>query len=233
MAAIVKANSSLTAGSLAVLKRTFSTSREGRLSYLAEYVCLSNFARNHAGKFVTGAIPPTPLPAIVSQLQIKDNPTLYDLQTETINGLTYFRATYSAVGSGEGSFTVTESSDQRSFQGSKSKIITTGTSGFQTENPVIDNLSFDYISTSVTVSSQNSTLPQARSGSVGKKFNIRITRTFAIGGGTITGGYVGTVGSTIESTSSTRNSDGTYTFSRTSTGIYILGGPDFDFAIVT
>jgi hypothetical protein len=233
MAAIVKANSSLTAGGLVVLRRAFSTSREGRLSYSADYLCLPAFARNHAPKFITGAVPPTPLPSVVSQLQIKDNPTLYDLQTETVNGLTYFRAMYSAVGTGQASFSVTTSSDQRSFQGSKNRIITTGPPGFQTDNPVTDTLSFDYISTSVTVSSQNQSLIAAQSGSVGERLNIRATRTFAIGNNIIDGGYVGTIGSTIESTSSTRNSDGTYTFSRTSTGIYILGGPDFLFAIVT
>lgn len=214
MAAIVKANSSLTAGGLAVLKRSFSTQKDGRLNYVAEYVCLPAFARNHAAKFITGAVPPTPLPAVVSQLQIRNNPTLYDLQTETINGLTYFRATYSAQGAGEASNSITTSTEQRSFQSSRSEGVAVAVESFTT--------TFDYMSTSVTVNSANSEIA-ARPGSVSAPFNRVETQTVFGSTFTFKGNQVPlkATATLIVGTSSTRNSDGTFTFSKTSTGIYV------------
>ena len=83
MAAIVKANPSLTAGGLAVLRRQYSTTDDGTLTYEADYVCLAQFANNHIGKFRTGAQPPTPIPASMSLLRLDKTPTLYDFQTRT------------------------------------------------------------------------------------------------------------------------------------------------------
>lgn len=221
MASIVKANANLTAGGLAVLKRTFSTDREGKLTYSADYVCLSQFTNSHARKFRTGATPPTPLPASIAALRIVEVPKLYDLQTDTINGLTYFRATYVAVGDSEASYSITESTDWRSFQGSVSRVIVTGPPGFLTDNPVTDTLSFDYISKTSTVTSQNRNAPQGPIGSVSGRYNERRTRTFAIGGGTIEGGRVPTGVQSVRTSQSTRNSDGTYTYSQTASGIYV------------
>jgi hypothetical protein len=221
MAAIVKANSTLANGGLAVLKRSFSTEREGKLTYSAEYVCLPQFARNHAAKFITGSFPPTALPAIISDMQIRERPTLYDLQTETINGLTYFRATYSAAGSSEQSLTVTTSSEQRSFSASLRRRITTGPSGFRTTNIINDSISFEYISNSVTVSSVNRSVT-AQKGSVGARFNVIINTDFAnVGVSYIPS--IPTLATTVESSSRSKNSDGSFTNSITSSGIYVLG----------
>lgn len=218
MAAIVKANSSLAAGSLAVLKRSFSTQKDGRLNYVAEYVCLPAFARNHAPKFITGAVPPTPLPAVVSQLQIRNNPTLYDLQTETINGLTYFRATYSAQGAGEASNSVTTSTEQRGFQ----KSATGSVQAASGEVSQTVSIAFDYMSTSVNVSSANSEI-RLQDGSVGRPFNFTSTSSLALSDGfsISLGVKVPFIATTVVGTSSTRNSDGTFTFSKTSTGVYV------------
>ena len=109
MSAIVKANASLTAGGLAVLRREYSTTDDGTLNYAADYCCLSQFANNHIGKFRTGAQPPTAIPASMSQLRIDGTPKLYDLTTNTQNGLTYFNARYSAASLDPGEVIVTES----------------------------------------------------------------------------------------------------------------------------
>jgi hypothetical protein len=221
MASIVKANSSLTAGGLAVIKRSFSTQKEGKLNYSVTYVCLSQFQHQNASRFQTGSNPPTPFLSALGALKIKDTPTLYDLQTEVSNGLCYFTASYVSVGDSESSFSVTETSDQRSFQASETKTVTTGTPGFLTENEATDTISFDYISLSATVSSNNRDLPNVGSSGVGAIFNIRKARTFS-GGGTFQGaGSVSYEKTTILSTSSTRNSDGTYTYSRTSSGVVV------------
>jgi hypothetical protein len=220
MSAIVKANNRLATGGLAVIKRSFTADKDNKVTYTAEYVCLAQFADANAQRFRKNSQPPTPIPASMQRLGIVEVPKLYDVTSETLNGLTYFRATYVAVGDSNSSFSVTRSSDQRSFQGSQTKTITTGPTGFLTENVVTDTLTFDYISITATASSTNQNLPGV-SGGVGGKFNERRTRTFATGGGTVAGGSVNVGTARVTSSSQTRNSDGTFTFTRTSSGIYV------------
>ena len=236
MAAIVKANPSLANGGLVVLKRSVTAEQEGRIIYRVDYCSLSQFSSTHTPKFRTGATPPTPLPQSLGQLNAKSAPKLFDFTTETEHGLTYYRASYSAEGTGEASFSITTSSEQRSFQKTAGGTIiayrradpTTGSGAF-TSNPipVTYSVAFDYISTSVTRSSRNRDLPQVGGGSVGETFNFSQSRVLDSGGDIAEGllvrevsGGVDFTASTINSTSSTRNSDGTYTYSSTSTGIY-------------
>jgi hypothetical protein len=96
MASIVKAKNSLNNGGLAVLKRTFSTADGGQVNYRADYACLSQFANNHTRKFLSGSQPPTSIPSAMLLLNLSEPPALNDLQTETTNGMTYFRASYMA-----------------------------------------------------------------------------------------------------------------------------------------
>jgi hypothetical protein len=223
MAAIVKANPSLTSGGLAVLKRSFTTSDDGLMTYMAEYCCLSQYASRWTSVFRTGANPPTPLPANMLQLQLTKTPELYDLQTESLNGLTYFRASYSAGVPTD--VTITESSDIRNISwaityptGTTIRVPTygagiggitgTATSFVTTGNETI-TASFDYVSVSVTATAKNATLPAVK-GYVGDSFNHVNT-----GGGTATA-----IPSTIETFSRTRNRKGEYTYSKTSTGVY-------------
>lgn len=217
MAAIVKANPSLTAGGLAVLRRQFSTTDDGICNYEAEYVCLSQFANNHIGKFRTGAQPPTPIPASMSLLRLDKTPTLYDFSTNTQNGLTYFNARYTAASSDAGEVITTESQEQRSFSAVVTgSIRTAGNLGSTITVEGDVNVSFDYISTTVRVEAKNpKILPQIR-GSVGSPFNKSVSK---INEQTplLVGKWRASV---VETQSTTRSSRGTYTYTKSSSGIY-------------
>jgi hypothetical protein len=217
MAAIVKANARLTNGELSVVKRSFTTADDGTMTYAVEYVCLSKYARNWTPQFKTGAQPPTSLPANMLLLQLTKTPTLYDLQTETINGLTYFRATYSAGGTTE--VIITESTEQRSFSATVNASVETAPAT-QTSADIL--LSFDYMSVSVTASAKNTNLPKV-AGRVGAPFNKSVGK---ISGQTprIVSGAKAT---TIEGASTTRTGRGEYTYSKTSTGIYVVDNTGF------
>ena len=217
MAAIVKANPSLTAGGLAVLRRQYSTTDDGTLNYEAEYACLSQFANNHIGKFRTGTQPPTPIPASMSLLRLEKTPTLYDFSTNTQNGLTYFTARFTAASSDSGEVITTETQEQRSFS-----AVVTGTirspgnlgSTVTTKGDV--NVSFDYISTTVRVEAKNPrVLPEVK-GKVGLPFNLSIGNLNGQAA-TVLGEYRA---STIETISKTRSTRGTYTYTKSSSGIY-------------
>lgn len=217
MAAIVKANSSLTSGGLAVLRREYSTTDDGTLNYAADYCCLSQFANNHIGKFRTGAQPPTAIPSSMSQLRVDGTPKLYDLTTNTQNGLTYFNARYSAASLNPGEVVVTESTEQRNFSATVTgEIRTAGNFGNQVTQTGQVNVSFDYISTTVRVEAKNPrNLPDVK-GSVGVPFNKSV--------GELAGQTAFVAGrwraATIETTSKQRSSRGIYTYTKSSSGIY-------------
>jgi hypothetical protein len=217
MAAIVKANPSLTAGGLAVLRRSYSTTDDGTLNYEADYVCLSPFASNHIGKFRTGAQPPTAIPASMSQLRIDGTPKLYDFSTSTHNGLTYFNGRYSAASLDPGEVIVTESQEQRNFSATVIGTITTAINfGGQQTTRVPVPVSFDYISTTVRVEAKNPlALPNVQ-GSVGREFNVSVGY-YNNEKPTLLLAYVPGV---IETQSKTKSSRGNYTYSKSSTGIY-------------
>jgi hypothetical protein len=218
MASIVKANASLTAGGLAVLRREYSTTDDGTLNYQAYYCCLSQFANNHIGKFRTGAQPPTAIPASMSQLRIDGTPKLYDLTTNTQNGLTYFNARYSAASLDPGEVIVTESTEQRNFSATVTGKIRTPVSGFGGSSIVEGdvNLSFDYISTTVRVEAKNPRALPDIEGTVGLPFNVSVTQLQGLNP-VVLGTYRA---STVETTSKTRSSRGTYTYTKSSSGIY-------------
>lgn len=224
MAAIVKANATLTAGGLSVVRRSFTTSDDGLMRYEVEYVCLSQYAAKWTPFFRTKAQPPTPLPSSVLQLQLTRTPELYDLQTETTNGLTYFRAVYSAGIATE--VIITEESDVRNF--SYSIVYPTGVSvtrpnydpysnatsvtSFVTTGQETITYNFDYVSVTVTASSKNADVPLVK-GRVGPPFNSNGP-----------GFPSGLREATIDKTSKTRTSRGEYSYTNSSTGIYT--GPD-------
>jgi hypothetical protein len=211
MAAIVKANPSLTAGGLAVLRRSFTTNDDGTMRYEADYCCLSQYAVRWMPSFRTKAQPPTPLPAALLQLQLAKTPELYDLQTETANGLTYFKAVYSAGVTTE--VIITEESDVRNFTVTATRpvgynVTTPGTINgstifVQNATETITE-SFDYISITVTAEAKNANLPAVKG---------RIER---IGGVSFPFGYKET---TIDRTSKTRSSRGEYTYRISSSGV--------------
>jgi hypothetical protein len=217
MASIVKANASLTAGGLAVLRRSYSTTDDGTLNYEADYCCLAAFANNHIGKFRTGAQPPTAIPASMSQLRIDGAPKLYDLTTSTQNGLTYFNARYSAASLDPGEVILTESTEQRNFSATVTgSIRTSGNLGTTITVEGQVNVSFDYISTTVRVEAKNPrALPEVK-GTVGRPFNKSV--------GEISGQTAFVFGqwraATVETTSKSRSSRGTYTYTKSSSGIY-------------
>ena len=222
MAAIVKANPSLTAGGLAVLRRQYSTTDDGTLNYEAEYVCISQFANNHIGRFRTGAQPPTPIPASMSQLSLESAPKLYDFSTSTQNGLTYFSARYSAAVRGLAEVTITQSQETRNF----SATFENGEGAIYTSTGNVSQIvvgpftaSFDYESTTITCESKSEqSLPDLK-GSVGNIRNVSIS--------TIRGTKVNLNGrtywkpQTVESLSSSKSSRGNYTFRKSSSGVYV------------
>jgi len=218
MAAIVKANSSLAAGGLAVLRRQFSTTDDGTCNYEADYACLSQFANSHVGRFRTGSQPPTAIPASMSLLRLSSAPKLYDFTSNTQNGVTYFTARYTAASADAGEVITTESQEQRSFSATVTATIrTAGNNDNRITVTGSVGISFDYISTTVTVEAKNpQSLPQVR-GSVGNPFNFS--------SGTINNQAPNLQGtfrnSTVERTNTTRSSRGTYTYSRSSSGIYV------------
>lgn len=223
MSAIVKANSALTSGGLSVLKRNFTTSDDGLMTYFVEYVCLASFANRWTATFRTGAQPPTPLPVNMLQLQLNKTPTLYDLQTETLNGLTYFRATYSAGVPTD--VTITESSETRNVSWPITyptgytvtvPFSISGATSFVTTGQETLTASFDYISFSVTATAKNTALPAVR-GYTGTIFNV--VNTF-IGGNNAPSNVTAT---TLDTSSKTKTKRGEYTYSTTSTGVFVAG----------
>lgn len=201
MAAIVKANPSLTAGGLAVLRREFNTSDRGQLFYGSDYVCLAQFAERYAPQFRSGAKPPTPIPSSMRLLNLSRTPTLESVQITTENGLTYFRAQY--IAGVETDLVVTTTSEQRNIS------FTYELFGVET------TASFDYISISVTVTGTNTEIPIIK-GSTGAVFNTRNVKSEQILNNRISN----LTRKTIESSRTTRGSRGEYENSATSTGIY-------------
>jgi hypothetical protein len=218
MSALVKANTSLTAGNLAVLKRSFVTTDDGTMRYAVDYCCLEQYATKWTPFFRTRATPPTPLPAEMLQLNLTKTPELYDLTLETANGLTYFKAVYSAGISTE--VIITEDSDVRNFT-----VTTTRDVGYSVTTPFSMNgstsfvktgeetitESFDYVSITVTAQSKNTNLPRVQG------------RIAAIDGGNVNyfvsgGSIVVPKLQLINKSSTTRSSRGEYTYSFSSSG---------------
>ncbi len=222
MAAIVKANSSLAAGGLAVLRRQFSTTDDGTCNYEADYACLSQFANAHVGRFRTGSQPPTAIPASMSLLRLSSVPKLYDFTSNTQNGVTTFTARYTAASSDPGEVITTETTEQRSFGATvAASVQTAGNLGATITVSGFVVVSFDYMSKTVRVEAKNpNSLPSVK-GSVGLPFNQSI--------GTISGQrpflFAAYRQSVIESTSTTRSSRGNYVYSKSSSGIYEVTQP--------
>lgn len=204
MSAIVKANGSLTSGGLSVIKRSFTTADDGSMNYNVDYCCLSQFAIKWAPFFRTRAQPPTPLPAALLQLNLTKTPELFNLSTETLNGLTYYRAQYSAGVSTE--VIITEESDTRNFTVSTNQQVgfwastpgtINGSSSFTQTGERTVTTTIDYISVTVTAESKNTNLPAIQ----GRVEGVR--------------GYQMKL---VERTSKRRDSRGEYTFSKSSSG---------------
>jgi hypothetical protein len=221
MSYITKGNASMTAGNLAVLKRSFVTTDDGSMRYSVDYCCLAQFAVKWTSFFRTRAQPPTPLPASMLQLQLTKTPELYDLTTETSNGLTYFRASYSAGVSSE--VIITEESDVRNFTVTTSRRVgysvttpfsTNGSTSFVAtgEESVTDSI--DYVSVTVTAQSKNANLPNVR-GRV-EAIGTADTRFFFLPNA---GGIAIPTSKVINRTSKTRSSLGEYTYSLSSSGV--------------
>ena len=215
MASIVKANSNLTNGGIAVIRESINASDEGTIVFNVEYVCLAVYANRWIGRFRMKSTPPTVLPAALAVLTTRGVPTLYDVDIHTENGLTYFNAQYSSGMLSE--VVVTETEEQRTCSGT-ALIQYTSQNGFggTTRLNLARNVSFDYISKSVTVSAKNATLPKI-DGGVGAIFNINVS-----GPGANSGTFMGARQRLIVTNQKTQSSRGEYTYSRTSTGIYEL-----------
>ena len=215
MSAIVKANASLAAGELAILKRNFAASDTGQMTYAVDYCCLSQFASKWTPFFKSGSQPPTALPANMLLLQLTKTPTLVDLQTETMHGLTYFKATYSA--GVETDVTITEESDIRTHTWSTSAPVgyrvsvpytIDGSTTFVQTGTAIGTNSFEYVSITARAVSKNKDLPEVK-GRVIMIPNSRYTdTTLSLFDQT-----------TIDTFSSSKNSRGEYSYTKTSTGI--------------
>lgn len=203
MAAIVKANTNLSTGGLAVLKRSFQTSSRGQVTYNADYVCLAQFANTHAPKFRSKTQPPTALPLQLLQLNLNNTPILESLDTVSENGLTYFKAQYVAGIETDLIFTTTTEQRTASWR------LIRRSDGNATV------YSFDYMSITETVTGTNTTIPIVQ-GSTGRVFNARGVSVADI----VANRVPRLVKKTIESVRQTRSQNGTYENSASSTGIY-------------
>lgn len=223
MSYIIKATPALLSGGLAVIKRSFSKEENGTVNYECEYCCLAQFQASNIGKFSKESTPPTELHASMSGLGLLYTPKLYSLIVRTEYGLTYFTANYAGASSGAGEYTITRSAEQSSFSTVVSAEIRTGkgtpSKPFLTQSGFV-TVSFDYISyTSEVATTQYpgaSVYAAIARGSVSDPFNRRVTK---LGGLTPSvGGYNAT---TIEITTSTKNSKGVETYVYTSRGVYV------------
>lgn len=209
MAAIVKANSNLNAGGLAVLKRNVSTQDNGQITYTANYVCLSQHANRWTPFFATESAPPTPLPANVLLLNLTREPSLTNLETETSNGLTYFNATY-AVGTNTAVVTTVSSEIRNvSWQIYGNETVTAG---------------FDYVAISVSARATNDEVPVVR-GYTGRIFNARNVNPNALPSNVER--------QSIETFSRSKQKRGDYENTVTSTGVYVatdVGSPVSQYA---
>jgi len=196
MAAIVRANGSLAAGGIVLIKQTLSASDTGQATYSAQYCCLRSYASLWMPRFRSGTNPVTPIPQEILALPLTRQPTLVDVSTESANGLFYFNATYSA--GIESDVVITTSTDVRNIS---------WISAYNGAQRITS--SFDYVSTSVRATATNTEVPIIE-GSVGPPFN---TKNFNASSAVST--------NTIVQTSRTRNTRGEYQNSVTSTGIYV------------
>ena len=211
MASIVKANANLTNGGLSVIRRSFTTTDDGTMRYEVDYVCLATYASKWTPFFKTKAQPPTQLPASMLQLQLTKTPELFDLQTETLNGLTYFKAAYSAGIATE--VIITEESDLRNFTVTLTRdvgvnVTTPGTingsTSFVATGTETVTETFDYISVTVTAEAKNANLPAVKG------------RIELIDGKLIPYAYTAT---TVVRKSKTYSSRGEYTYRVSSSGV--------------
>ena len=207
---IVRANATLTAGGISVVKRNVTSQRDGSIVMQAEYVCLATFAARWTQFFVKGAPPPTGLPSSLAVLGASSAPTLFDVTTRTESGLTYFAALYSAANPKE--VTITETEEQRNWSGVVQYNLNGGFVLFTT------NYSFDYMSKSVAVTGRN-TYPGERGGSVGRPFNRSFNFILNDVGAQAVALPKAT---TIVSRTKTQSSLGEFSYSTTSTGVYEL-----------
>jgi hypothetical protein len=215
MSALVKANASLTAGNLAVLRRSFVTTDDGSIRYAVDYCCLEQYAPKWTPFFRTRATPPTSLPVEMLQLNLTKTPELYDLTLETMNGLTYFKAVYSAGVSTE--VIITEDSDVRNFTVTTTRDVgynfrQNGAVYFQKTGEETITDSFDYVSVTVTAQSKNTRLPTVQ-GRITALDGSNVN--YFVSGGAI---VLPTL-KLINKSSTTRSSRGEYTYNLSSSGI--------------
>lgn len=202
MGAIVRASASLLAGNIAVIQQSIATTDDGSIDYSVEYCCLAQFSNKWTPFFRIRSSPPTPIPPALTQLNLTRIPALFNLDTETRNGLTYFRANYAAGISTD--VIITEESDTRNFTVTTTRDVgffvsvpfnMTGATTFVKTGEETTTSTVDYVSVTVTCESKNTNLPiiDGRSSAGTSKLLIR--------------------------TSKRRDSRGQFTFSRSSSGI--------------
>ncbi len=200
------------------MKRRFNSQDTGQMTYYVEYCCLLRYASKWTKSFQLESEPPTDLPSNMLQLNLTRTPTLKSLETESANGLTYFRATYTA--GFETDIVITESSDIRSISwpitypvGYEISVPFTidGSTSFVTTGTETITASFDYVSISVTATTTNSSLDPQVTGSTGEIFNA-----------VNTSGYNNVSQQILDTYSKSKNRLGEYTYSKTSTGIYVV-----------
>lgn len=198
MAKTVRANARLTNGGLIATKREISTSREGILTYAVQYVCLTQFAREHLFKFVIEMPPPDTLPDKIYTLA-KEYPVLHSLNVKEERGITYFDCVYSTASNVN--VVVTESEETKSAVFSQGDVTVT----------------FDFVSKTVSVSATN-TYPDPESGDCGPPFNVKLIGDLAAAQNL----YARVRKDTVETRSKSRSSNGEFSYQTDSMGTYVI-----------
>lgn len=234
MPAIVKANNTLTSGGFAVLRSSLVfNGMDATLE--VDACCLPAFYSQYVKRFTKGArafAGTSPL----TGLSLQREPTLYDVNISTENGICYFKAKYSCEidptsdasnGRGvneESDFTFTRSWDIKTFNiGATKQVFQTqtvpGTTNGSTQQVLVSTeyitASFDYVSITESVTQKGRGSAPSVKGSAKEPFNKRNFKAL---------GAVISVNpfkeATVDSGSETTNSRGEIIYTMTSVGIY-------------
>jgi hypothetical protein len=202
------------------------------MTYSVDYCCLSQFASRWTPFFKSGAQPPTPLPDAMLLLNLTKTPTLVDFTTETANGLTYFRPTYSS--GVETDVTISEESDIKTHSWTVETPPRTIPVGYYMTPPFSVNSSPDFYQTGEkTISGTSRTFTQeyisVTQRATSKNANLPTVHGYILGIDTtvkqlvesviLTTGNVNYASKVRNTFSKTKNARGEFSYSVSSTGV--------------
>jgi hypothetical protein len=254
MPSLVKSNSALASGGIALLEQNVSTRSSTELVVTAKFVALKAHMDKWAARLQPGSVSPVALNYSGNALAVASEPVINTVSITVSSGLVFFDCQFAASrlitddGTNLESSLITSSStiSLQSFSGSKEFQLATSASNFEliTFTP---NVSFDYYAESKTLSSSSRKVFEIAQASlttnslyVGKAFNINTSSLGAFGEGLLGGPlsysasfgfsfYIFIDAQVVLSTSIQKNESGGYSYQATGT-VRMLQQPDAAFA---